>query len=170
MTTETALNPMGLKRICTNCGDRFYDINKRPIICPSCGEEFTIEAKLKTRRGRSASVVEAKETPQKKATGGDSAKKAILATKTDEDEISEDELEDEGDDVDKISEDELEDEDDDVEAVSLDDVDKSSADDDKEKNSVLEDEDTLDDIPDFEGEIDDDLGDDDTLLEKEDDD
>ena len=44
----------GLKRICAGCGTRFYDMNKRPIICPSCGTEFTGEIKVKTRRGRSA--------------------------------------------------------------------------------------------------------------------
>ena len=35
----------GLKRICAGCGIRFYDMNKRPIICPSCGTEFTGEIK-----------------------------------------------------------------------------------------------------------------------------
>lgn len=47
-----ALSPMGLKRICTSCGTRFYDLNKRPIICPNCGTEFTGDIKLKSRRGR----------------------------------------------------------------------------------------------------------------------
>ncbi len=51
-----ALNPMGLKRICTNCGLRFYDLNKRPIICPACETEFTGDVKLKTRRGRLAAI------------------------------------------------------------------------------------------------------------------
>jgi uncharacterized protein (TIGR02300 family) len=48
----------GLKRICGDCGVRFYDLNKRPIICPSCGAEFDGEIKVKARRGRSASVPE----------------------------------------------------------------------------------------------------------------
>lgn len=42
----------GLKRICTGCGTRFYDLEKRPILCPSCGMEFTGDAKLKVRRTR----------------------------------------------------------------------------------------------------------------------
>lgn len=58
---STASNPMGLKRICTSCGARFYDLNKRPIICPSCDTEFTGEVKVKGRRGRAAAAVEAKE-------------------------------------------------------------------------------------------------------------
>ncbi len=42
----------GLKRICMSCGARFYDLNKKPIICPSCGTEYTGEVKVKSRRGR----------------------------------------------------------------------------------------------------------------------
>lgn len=42
----------GLKRICMNCGARFYDLDKSPIICPSCDTEFTGEIKVKSRRGR----------------------------------------------------------------------------------------------------------------------
>lgn len=58
----------GLKRICIGCGTRFYDLEKRPIVCPSCGMEFTGDAKLKVRRSRavaeeaSAPVVEEEET------------------------------------------------------------------------------------------------------------
>lgn len=47
-----ALDPRGLKRICMSCGTRFYDMNKRPINCPSCDVEFTGEIKVKTRRSR----------------------------------------------------------------------------------------------------------------------
>lgn len=54
MSTAKAENPMGLKRICTSCGVRFYDMNNRPIICPSCETEFTGEIKVKGRRGRAA--------------------------------------------------------------------------------------------------------------------
>lgn len=30
----------GTKRVCLGCNARFYDFNKSPIICPSCGLEF----------------------------------------------------------------------------------------------------------------------------------
>ncbi len=56
MADALALDPRGLKRICTNCGTRFYDFNKRPIACPSCSTEFTGEIKVKTRRSRGAPV------------------------------------------------------------------------------------------------------------------
>lgn len=43
----------GLKRICASCGTKFYDMGKTPIICPSCGAEFTGEIEVKSRRSRS---------------------------------------------------------------------------------------------------------------------
>ena len=56
----------GLKRICAACGVRFYDMNKRPIICPTCPAELTGEIKVKTRRGRAAAVTEG-QVEEKKA-------------------------------------------------------------------------------------------------------
>lgn len=47
-----AIDARGLKRICMSCGTRFYDMKKRPIVCPGCSEQFTGEIKVKTRRGR----------------------------------------------------------------------------------------------------------------------
>ena len=31
----------GEKRICGDCGTKFYDLRKDPFICPKCGSEFT---------------------------------------------------------------------------------------------------------------------------------
>ncbi|MBE6447260.1 MAG: TIGR02300 family protein [Alphaproteobacteria bacterium] len=42
----------GVKRICLGCGARFYDLNKLPIICPACGEEFDPDY-LQKRKNRS---------------------------------------------------------------------------------------------------------------------
>lgn len=53
---SAAEDKRGFKRICTSCSARFYDMNKRPIICPSCGAEFTGEVKIRTRRAKSAIV------------------------------------------------------------------------------------------------------------------
>ena len=44
----------GTKRICMNCGARFYDLNKNPITCPACETEFAEEDFSRNRRGRSA--------------------------------------------------------------------------------------------------------------------
>lgn len=48
---STALD-RGLKRICASCATRFYDMNKNPIVCPKCGDEFTGAVRIKTRRTR----------------------------------------------------------------------------------------------------------------------
>lgn len=52
----TAVATRGLKRICPSCGTRYYDFNKRPVLCPECKVEFTGEIKVKARRGRAAVV------------------------------------------------------------------------------------------------------------------
>ena len=46
---------LGLKRKCSNCNTKFYDFNKFPIICPSCGTEYNLDNLLKSRRGRTPS-------------------------------------------------------------------------------------------------------------------
>ncbi|HVO14803.1 MAG TPA: TIGR02300 family protein [Alphaproteobacteria bacterium] len=47
---------LGQKRVCLHCGARFYDLNKHPIVCPSCGTTFEPEAFVRTRRTRPAPV------------------------------------------------------------------------------------------------------------------
>ena len=31
---------LGSKRQCQNCGAKFFDLNKDPIVCPKCGTVF----------------------------------------------------------------------------------------------------------------------------------
>ena len=42
----------GSKRQCQECGARFYDLNKDPIVCPKCRKVFEPEAVKPPRRGR----------------------------------------------------------------------------------------------------------------------
>ena len=30
----------GRKVVCSNCETKFYDLNRKPVICPSCGTEY----------------------------------------------------------------------------------------------------------------------------------
>lgn len=46
----------GTKRICPNCGVRYYDLHRDPITCPKCQAAFDPEALLKTRRARVAAA------------------------------------------------------------------------------------------------------------------
>ena len=45
----------GIKRICSSCNTKYYDFNKSPIICPSCGAEFDPDYYLKTKKGKGVS-------------------------------------------------------------------------------------------------------------------
>jgi uncharacterized protein (TIGR02300 family) len=33
---------LGTKRLCANCGAKFYDLNKDPIHCPKCGTVYVV--------------------------------------------------------------------------------------------------------------------------------
>lgn len=48
----------GMKRICPNCGTRYYDMRRDPVTCPKCSALFDPEALLKTRRARVQPIVE----------------------------------------------------------------------------------------------------------------
>jgi uncharacterized protein (TIGR02300 family) len=48
----------GTKRICPSCGTRYYDLLRKPVICPKCATPFDPEAFLRSRRARPAAPVE----------------------------------------------------------------------------------------------------------------
>ena len=41
---------LGTKRLCANCGAKFYDLSKTPIVCPKC--DTTMEIVAATTRAR----------------------------------------------------------------------------------------------------------------------
>ena len=125
----------GLKRICMSCSARFYDMNNIPIICPVCGEEFTGEIKVKTRRGRAALIEEENTAPISKAGNDD--------LEENEDEVST--LDDDEDSV--VSLDEIDEDD-----TDLDDSDALDIDDDMGDLDDLEDSDLDEDIEEDEDE------------------
>jgi uncharacterized protein (TIGR02300 family) len=43
--SETSKAMRGTKRVCHACAVRFYDLARDPIVCPSCGEQHTPEAR-----------------------------------------------------------------------------------------------------------------------------
>src|SRR5271156_3664098 len=57
----------GSKRICPSCGTRYYDLLRKPVICPKCSTPFDPEAFLKSRRARPVAPVEKEVEP----VGGD---------------------------------------------------------------------------------------------------
>jgi uncharacterized protein (TIGR02300 family) len=127
LATATA-DKKGMKRICPGCSTRYYDFNKRPVICPNCKMEFTAEIKTKVRRRSAANDIEESQVSENTA-----AEKGN--TEEDEDEILE------GDEA----------------VVSLDEVDDGD-DDDVEDDAIEieEDENLEDDDEDFDDDEDDD--------------
>jgi len=64
----------GSKRTCLNCGTRFYDMQRTPIVCPKCGSENAPDAVAKARRVMKkapAHVPEAKAKVAKPRVGDD---------------------------------------------------------------------------------------------------
>ena len=60
-------NPeLGAKQICPNCQSKFYDLGKRPAVCPKCGTQFDPEEALKTRRVRARAVTPDYEADEEK--------------------------------------------------------------------------------------------------------
>ena len=43
---------LGAKQLCPACASKFYDLGKRPAVCPKCGDSFDPEEVLRTRRVR----------------------------------------------------------------------------------------------------------------------
>jgi uncharacterized protein (TIGR02300 family) len=81
----------GSKRICLSCGARFYDLQRSPITCPSCGAVLDLEVAGRTRRARPAAraaipaddvVVE---DPELAATSADDAEEADTDTELEDD-------------------------------------------------------------------------------------
>ena len=58
----------GTKRVCQHCGGKFYDLNRSPIVCPLCNEEFILaEAKPEEDEITPAEQPEAKQAAPDKA-------------------------------------------------------------------------------------------------------
>lgn len=125
----------GIKRICPNCGGRYYDMQKNPPTCPSCGTVFDPEALLKSRRARPLPVEDTKKAVAKR-----DDEEALDAEVEEEVEVADDVTDDEADVADVLEADEVEDDLEADEDVLLEDADE------------LDDGDELGEVVDVEGE------------------
>ena len=94
-------NPeLGSKRVCQSCENRFYDLRRSPIVCPSCGATFDPEAVLRSRRTRTSAaattvvpkveIIEAEVVNGEDIGDVEADDNAIAADDTDEEEVIED--------------------------------------------------------------------------------
>jgi uncharacterized protein (TIGR02300 family) len=62
---------LGSKQLCPNCQAKFYDLGRRPAVCPKCSAAFDPEEAVKSRRNRARSTTpdyeDADEKPVKAA-------------------------------------------------------------------------------------------------------
>ena len=123
MPLATVSDPRGLKRICLSCSSRFYDLNKRPIVCPNCDVEFTGEIKIKARRGRIAATADAVDDTEEDAVVTAEAEEeedadAVETVSLEEVEVEEEEIDEDAVDIDPdlddLDDDDLDDDDLDV--------------------------------------------------------
>jgi len=78
----------GTKRTCFECGAKFYDLRRDPIICPSCSKVFDPERQPRVRRGSSVARDEAT------AGGGRGKDKLAVVAGANEEDLTEDEAAD----------------------------------------------------------------------------
>lgn len=77
-------NPeLGAKQICPSCQSKFYDLGRRPAVCPKCGESFDPEEAVRNRR------VRARSTPADYETEEEAPAKAVVEPDGFEDEADE---------------------------------------------------------------------------------
>lgn len=103
----------GVKRVCPNCSTRFYDLQRDPMVCPSCEHSMSLES-LTNGKGRTL-VADKSDKASKQSSDDDISDDVVLDDDDDDTDV------DLGDDV-------LEDDDEDV---SLDDIADVSTDDDE---------------------------------------
>ena len=85
----------GVKRSCTSCGAKFYDLRRDPIICPKCDTALDPAAVGKSQRAKApAAVKEAPTKPAKKAEMEDDDLIVAEDDSLDDDSLEDDSLED----------------------------------------------------------------------------
>jgi uncharacterized protein (TIGR02300 family) len=77
---------LGTKRLCTECGARYYDLNTIPIACPKCGAQFkVVEPKTGPRSSQPAAVRQPAVAPRKTEPTSPEPKEDTLIEELDED-------------------------------------------------------------------------------------
>jgi uncharacterized protein (TIGR02300 family) len=85
---------LGLKRQCTNCGAKFYDLNKDPIVCPKCATVFQATAPTRVAPPAAAARQREEEEPEVEAAGPEIVSlQDVEASENAKEVVAEDEIE-----------------------------------------------------------------------------
>ena len=81
---------LGTKRLCTECGARYYDLNTTPITCPKCGAVFQVVVATTQTRSTQRPAVRQPEAPRKpEPTSPDPTETLIVEVDDDDADVSE---------------------------------------------------------------------------------
>ena len=64
---------LGTKRLCSNCGVKFYDLNKDPIVCPKCATVMALAAVAARPRPETAAARAAARVPEEEVVAPETA-------------------------------------------------------------------------------------------------
>ncbi|MCI4679422.1 TIGR02300 family protein [Rhodoblastus acidophilus] len=86
---------LGSKRQCQNCGAKFFDLNRDPILCPKCGATFQPPAVSRSAARAAAAEDEETELPESAAEmvpleEADASEDKVAATVDDEVDLGDD--------------------------------------------------------------------------------
>ena len=84
----------GTKRECAECGARFYDLTRTPIICPKCETTFIIEVPKPSSRSKAKAAAAPKPTVVEAEEGATDDEAELLKTVGIEEDDSEEDEED----------------------------------------------------------------------------
>ncbi|WP_025897318.1 TIGR02300 family protein [Sneathiella glossodoripedis] len=82
----------GAKHRCKSCGKAFYDMQRDPIVCPSCGTEHVPEKLLKPSKAEAAPAEKPKVKPVKPVVGDDDDEENVDLLLDDDEILSEDDV------------------------------------------------------------------------------
>jgi len=86
--SRLAKTDLGSKQVCPNCGAKFYDLSRRPAVCPKCTTSFDpAEEGVRARRGRAR--VSANDPAYDDDDEADEKKKAKTGDDDEEEEVEE---------------------------------------------------------------------------------
>ena len=70
---------LGTKRLCGNCGAKFYDLSKDPIICPKCHTVLELAAVSSRSRPGSAAARAAAPVPEEETVAPETAEAEFVS-------------------------------------------------------------------------------------------
>jgi len=70
---------LGTKRLCGNCGAKFYDLNKDPIVCPKCHTVMALAAVSTRGRPEPVAAARAAAAPEEEVVAPETAEAEFVS-------------------------------------------------------------------------------------------